>query len=63
MKFPVLWSGSEILAMIKLLYNPRVNKVLTLFTHSPTLPEVFYLSFSVNKDNIMKVGQFSPVIF
>ena len=43
MKFPVLWSGlccytegwggkcSEILATIKLLYNPRVNKV---FTHS-----------------------------
>ena len=39
MKFPVLWSGlccytevwggkcSEILATIKLLYNPRVNKV------------------------------------
>ena len=37
MKFPVLWSGlccytvkcSEILAHIKLLYNPRVNKVFT----------------------------------
>ena len=41
MKFPVLWSGlccytegwggkcSEILATIKLLYNPRVNKVFT----------------------------------
>ena len=47
MKFPVLWSGlccytegwggkcSEILATIKLLYNPRVNKV---FTHSLTRP-------------------------
>ena len=46
MKFPVLWSGlccytegwggkcSEILATIKLLYNPRVNKV---FTHSQLL--------------------------
>ena len=42
MKFPVLWSGlccytegwggkcSEILATIKLLYNPRVNKVFTI---------------------------------
>ena len=41
MKFPVLWSGlccytegldgkcSEILATIKLLYNPRVHKVFT----------------------------------
>ena len=46
MKFPVLWSGlccyaegwggkcSEILATIKLPYNPRVNKV---FTFSPTV--------------------------
>ena len=46
MKFPVLWPGlccyteagwggkcSEILATIKLLYNPRVNKVFTVFTH------------------------------
>ena len=44
MKFPVLWSGlccytegwggkcSEILATIKLLYNPRVNKVFRHFT-------------------------------
>ena len=51
MKFPVLWSGlccytegwsgkcSEILATIKLLYNPRVNKVLT---HSLTHKEVKY---------------------
>ena len=50
MKFPVLWSRlccctvkcSEILAHIKLLYNPRVNKVFTFtfrftFTHSLNL--------------------------
>ena len=52
MKFLVLWSGLccyteglgekclEILAMIKLLYNPRVNKVFTHFhslSHSPAL--------------------------
>ena len=40
MKFPVLWSGlccntvkcSKILAHIKLLYNPRVNKVFSSLT-------------------------------
>ena len=47
MKFPVLWSGlcfssegwkcSEILATIKLLYNPRVNIVFTFtFTFTAT---------------------------
>ena len=49
MKFPVLWSGlccctvkfSEILAHIKLLYNPRVNKVFT--SHLTSLHFYYYL--------------------
>ena len=58
MKFPVLWSGlccytegwggkcSEILAMIKLLYNPRVNKVFTsLFTIGEILVKFFFFFF------------------
>ena len=59
MKFLVLWSGlccytegwggkcSEILATIKLLYNPRVNKVFTsLFTIGEILVKFFFFFFA-----------------
>ena len=52
MKFPVLWSGlycytvkcSKILAHIKLLYNPRVNKVFRFSKMTRT-------AYSVNGDS------------
>ena len=58
MKFLVLWSGLccyteglgekclEILAMIKLLYNPRVNKVFIHTEHDPSsnLPLTVHLT-------------------
>ena len=58
MKFPVLWSGlccctvkcSKILAHIKLLYNPRVNKVFTSL-HNPRVNKVFTsLHFTTHAD-------------
>ena len=58
MKFPVLWYGlccftegwygkcSEILARMKLLYNPRVNKI---FTHSVSHSLTGYMKFKTLK--------------
>ena len=81
MKFPVLWSGlccytegwggkcSEILATIKLLYNPRVNKVFTSihkFTKNhrhylrhcsiqtlQTLPTLYYTDTTDTTDTVL----------
>ena len=63
MKFPVLWSGlgcytvkcSEILAHIELLYNPRVNKVLTSlhFTPGPSQPLLPELEEEEDEDEVL----------
>ena len=60
MKFPVLWSGlccytegwggkcSEILATIKLLYNPRVNRVFISSIHIITKAYNFKNDFNLD---------------